>query len=215
MDNSLITENTGLVHMCARRFIGRGVEYDDLFQIGCLGLVKAAKNFEVERGLKFSTYAVPVIMGEIKGYLRSDGLIKVSRSVKELSVKIKNVINSFSAKNGYIPTVNQIAEMLGENVEDIANAMSASVSAVSLTMENDSGENQFDIPQESKEEEITDRISLRQVLNSLEEKDKNLIIMRYYNNKTQTEVAKVLGCSQVQVSRREKKLLLKIREFMA
>lgn len=198
--------------MCAKRFIGRGVEYEDLFQIGCVGLVKAAKNFEPERELKFSTYAVPVILGEIKGFLRSDGIVKVSRSVKELYVKIKHVINKTSTEKGYIPTVYEIAKDLGEDTENVVTAMSACVSAVSLTMESDDGENQFDIRVESKEEEITDKLSLMQVLETLEPKDRKIIELRYFKNKTQTEVAQIFGCSQVQISRKEKKILLKIRE---
>lgn len=214
MDDLLVTQNMGLVHMCAKRFIGRGVEYEDLFQIGCVGLVKASKNFEVERGLKFSTYAVPVILGEIKGFLRSDGIVKISRSVKELYVKIKHVINKFSTENGYVPTVNEIAEILDVSTEDVVNAMSACVSAVSLTMESEDGVNQFDIPVQSREEEITDKLSLIQVLENLEEKERYIINLRYFKNKTQSEVASLMGCSQVQISRKEKKILLKIREFI-
>ncbi len=214
MSDSLVTDNIGLVHLCAGRFKGRGVDYEDLFQIGCVGLVKASQNFDTSRGLKFSTYAVPVIIGEIKGFLRSDGIVKVSRSVRELANKVRVVINSFSTKEGYVPTVSQIAEILDTSEENIVNAMSACVSAISLTMESDGAVNQLDIPVGSGEEELTDKLSLHQVISSLNEDDKKLIDLRYYKNKTQTEIAKIFGCSQVQISRREKKLLLQIRALL-
>ncbi len=215
MNDKLITENMGLVHMCAKRFNGRGTDYEDIFQIGCVGLIKAAKKFDESRGLKFSTYAVPVIIGEIKGFFRSDGIVKVSRGIKELAVKINKLVNSISNSEGYIPTVSQIAEMLNEDVESVATAMSASTSAVSLTIGSEDGESQFDIPIESRESEITERLSLEETLKTLDESDKKLIELRYFKNKTQTEVAKIFDCSQVQVSRREKKLLLIIREKLS
>lgn len=214
MSEIKIEEHIGLVHLCAKRFIGRGVDYEDLVQIGCVGLIKASSNFEEERGLKFSTYAVPVIIGEIKGFFRSDGLVKISRRIKELSIKINAVINRYTAETGSVPTVTQISNILNEKEESVAEAMSICSSTISLTMSNEDGENQLEIPIESKEEEITDKLSLRQVISDLSEKDKELIELRYFKNKTQTQIANELGCSQVQISRREKKLLLFIREKM-
>lgn len=210
--NKFIEQNMGLVHLCAKRFIGRGVEYEDLVQIGSVGLIKAANKFDESRGLKFSTYAVPVIIGEIKGFFRSDGIVKISRRIKELSIKINAVVNKYTVQNGYSPTSMQIAEILGETEENVVEAMSVCSTTVSLTNFGDNHENQVDIPTDSREEEITDKLSLRQIISDLNEKDKVLIEMRYFKNKTQTEVAKACGCSQVQISRREKNLLIFIRE---
>ncbi len=212
MNNEFIEANMGLVHLCVKRFVGRNVDYEDLVQIGSVGLLKAAKNFDESRGLKFSTYAVPVIIGEIKGYFRSDGIVKVSRKLKELSMKINAVIEKNSRESGLIPTVSQIAEILGESEEQVAQAMCSSTSAISLTMQNEDGETQLSIPVESKEEEIVNRIGLQQIIAVLPEKDRNLINLRYYKNRTQQETAKILGCSQVQISRREKKILLILRQ---
>lgn len=210
----VVSANIGLVHMCVKRFQGRGVDYEDLFQIGCVGLLKAVANFDESRGLKFSTYAVPMIIGEVKGFFRSDGLIKVSRSLKELSAKISKITNEYTKERGAVPTVSEIAEALGETEEKIAEAMSASLSAVSLTMEGEDGENQFDIPVEGGEESITNRISLWQTIEQLPDADQKLISIRYYMNKTQKETAELLGCSQVQISRREKKILLYMRGML-
>ncbi len=212
-NDKFIEENMGLVHLCAKRFINRGTEYEDLIQIGSVGLLKAAANFDVDRGLKFSTYAVPVIMGEIKGYFRNDGIIKISRKIKELSIKINAVINKFTVKNGVVPSVSQIAVELNVSEDEVAQAMSICVTALSLTVGED-GENQIDIPIDSAEEEITDKLSLRKILKDLSDEDRELIELRYFKSKTQTEVAKAVGCSQVQISRREKKILLFLREKM-
>lgn len=213
MDRKIfVEENIGLAHLCAKRFVGRGVDYEDLFQIASLGLVKATANFDESLGYKFSTYAVPVIIGEIKSFFRSDGIIKISRRIKELSIKINAVINRYSAENGVIPSVAQIATILDVDEESVAEAMSVCVTAISLTMSSSDGENQLEIPVESREEDITDKLSLRQIINTLPEKDKTLLDLRYFKNKTQTEVANICGCSQVQISRREKKLLIAIRE---
>ncbi len=213
--NDIVTNNMGLAHLCARRFIGRGVDYDDLIQIASIGLIKASTNFNEELGYKFSTYAVPVILGELKSYFRNDGAVKVSRKIKELSFKINSVIAKYSAEYMNIPTVTQIAEILGEDEELISQAMCASNATVSLTLITQEGEQQMQLPVQSKEEEITDKLSLRQIINNLPKKDKELLELRYYANKTQSEVARLCGCSQVQISRREKKLLIKIREELA
>lgn len=209
---TFVEQNIGLAHLCAKKFIGRGIDYEDLFQIASLGLVKATENFNEELGYKFSTYAVPVIIGEIKSFFRSDGIIKISRRLKELSIKINAVSSKFSSENGYVPTVTQIAEILEIDEESVVEAMSVCLTAISLTMSSPDGDNQLEIPVESKEEDITDKLSLRQIISTLPEKDKSLLELRYFKNKTQSQVANIFGCSQVQISRREKKLLISIRE---
>jgi RNA polymerase sporulation-specific sigma factor len=197
----LAEENLGLVHLCANRFRGRGIEYDDLYGAGCVGLVKAAKAFDCDRGVKFSTYAVPVILGEIKRLFRDGGTVKVSRSVKELSLKITSLRENFTVKEGREPTVSELAELSGEDCEAVIEALNA----------DDSG-GQLDLPVDPPDGEIIDRLSLRQVIGVLSPKDRQLIYLRYFQNKTQVETARQLGMTQVQVSRREKKILGQMRE---
>lgn len=202
-------ENLGLCHLCARRFMGRGVEYDDLFQAGCMGLIKAAENFDGARGVKFSTYAVPVILGEIRRLFRDGGAVRISRGMRELSKQAREAEEELRQENGAGPSVTAIAERLGVSVEKAALALGASRTPLSLTGEED-GE-QLEIPVEAPEEKMTERMTLYQVLQSLEERDKKLIEYRYFQSKTQQETADLLGMTQVQVSRREKKLLLYMR----
>lgn len=208
---SFITKNIGLVHTCAHRFSGKGIEYEDLFQAGCMGLVKAFDAFDWERGVCFSTYAVPVILGEIKRLFRDGGTVKVSRSLKELSLKVLRERERFSTKNGREPTVSELAESLSAREEDITEAICAASPVISLTMEEDAGGGQSDLPVDSPEEQITERLSVRQAISGLDEKDQILIRYRYYQNKTQSETARLLGMTQVQVSRREKKILTALR----
>ena len=208
----LITENLGLVHSCAHRFTGRGIEYEDLFQAGCMGLVKAFDAFDTERGVRFSTYAVPVILGEMRRLFRDGGTIKVSRSLKELSVKATRERENFLLKNGREPTVSELAEILSESEENITEALCAAAPVISLTVGEDEGGGQADVPVESPEEQITERLSVIKAVSDLGEKDRMLIKFRYYENKTQTETAKILGMTQVQVSRREKKILEILRK---
>ena len=215
MNKEFITENIGLVHICARKFIGRQVDYEDLVQIGCIGLIKAYNNFDKDRGFKFSTYAVPVILGEIKGFFRSDGIVKVSRRLKELSIKIIRLSEEICNQTGNNPSVKELAEKLGETQEDVSQAMCSCIGTVSLTMTNEDGEFQLNIPVPSAEEDITDKISLKEIINSLPQKDRELIVLRYFKNQTQTQVAKTFGCSQVQISRKEKKILLTLRNALA
>lgn len=203
-------ENLGLCHLCARRFMGRGVEYDDLFQAGCVGLIKAAENFDGTRGVKFSTYAVPVILGEIRRLFRDGGAVRISRGMRELSKQAREAEEELRQENGAGPSVTAIAERLGVSVEKAALALGASRTPLSLTGEED-GE-QLEIPVEAPEEKMTERMTLYQVLQSLEERDKKLIEYRYFQSKTQQETADLLGMTQVQVSRREKKLLLYMRD---
>ena len=208
----LITENLGLVHSCAHRFTGRGIEYEDLYQAGCMGLVKAFDAFDTERGVRFSTYAVPVILGEMRRLFRDGGTVKVSRSLKELSIKTTREREKFLLKNGREPAVSELAIILSETEENITEALCAAAPVVSLTVGEDEGGGQADVPVESPEDEITERLSVIKAVSDLDEKDRMLIKLRYYESKTQTQTAKVLGMTQVQVSRREKKILEILRK---
>lgn len=212
MNKPVPEENLGLVHLCANRFRGRGIEYDDLYSAGCIGLLKAAEAFDTERGVKFSTYAVPVILGEIKRLFRDGGAVKVSRSLKELSMKVTRERDELSKILGREPTISELSKKLGEEECVIAEALSVSMPPVSLTDNTDEGGGQIDIAMPSPEYEISDTLALHQVLEILEEKDRKLIFLRYYKNLTQSVTASKLGMTQVQVSRREKKLLQFMRE---
>lgn len=204
-------ENLGLVHLCANKFRGKGIEYDELYSAGCIGLLKAVKAFDSGRGVKFSTYAVPVILGEIKRLFRDGGAIKVSRSLKELSMRIQRCCESFRQREGREPSLSELAELSGESEADISEALCVSQPLLSLTS-GDDDEGQIDIPSESPDEAIVDLLALRQIMAELEPKDRALLELRYFRNLTQTKTAKALGMTQVQVSRREKKLLLQMRE---
>ena len=210
--SEFIEQNLGLVHSCAGRFRGRGIEYDDLYSAGCMGLVKACDAFDPERGVCFSTYAVPVILGEIKKLFRDGGTVKVSRSLKELNLRINAAWEHHRKLCGTEPTLSQLAEELGESVENITLAIQAAQPALSLTPEGENNDRQIDIPVESPEEELADKIGLAEVLESLPEEDRLLIRLRFYANRTQSETAKVLHTTQVQISRRERKILRKMRE---
>lgn len=208
--------NLGLVHACAKRFKGRGIEYDDLFSAGCVGLLKAINNFDWNRGIKLSTYAVPVILGEIKQLFRDSGTVKVSRSLKELSLKASKISDEYLRQHGEEITVNQLAEILETEPDRIVQALNASRLPVSLNnLDRDGDEYVTDIPVDSVEEKLSEIISLRQAVKDLEEEDKKLIILRYYKHMTQTQTAKVLNITQVQVSRREKKILANLRNSLA
>ncbi len=211
-NEKLITDNLGLVHACAGKFIGRGIEYDDLFQIGCIGLIKAAKGFDTKRGLMFSTYAVPTIIGEIKRVFRDTGAIKVSRSLKELSFKVVKVRESLEKEKGREPTVTEIADVLGVSADEVSDAVCILQPVVSLTVENDDGTAQMELPVDSGEEDINNRIYIQSLLSGLSEWEAKLIIMRYFEGKTQSEAAKLLNMSQVQVSRNEKRILARLRQ---
>ena len=211
--DAFIEQNLGLVHACAGRFRGRGIEYDDLYSAGCMGLVKACDNFDESRGVCFSTYAVPVILGEIKKLFRDSGTVKVSRSLKELGMRVQAAREHHMKVCGTEPTLSQLAEELNEPTENITLAIQAAQPAMSLTPEGrEDAEHQLDIPVESPEEELADKIGLAEVLESLPEEDRLLIRLRFYANRTQSETAKVLHTTQVQISRRERKILRKMRE---
>lgn len=208
-----ICGNIGLVHSCAKRFRDRGLEYDDLFQAGCVGLAKAVDGFEPERGLQFSTYAVPVILGEMRRLFREGGTVKVSRTLKELSLKVSRERTRMAMELDREPTVFELATRLSRTPEEIAEALQASLPPLSLTgeREDDEGAN-IDLPVAAPEEKITDRLALRQVLATLEPKDRELILLRYMGNRTQQATADRLGMTQVQVSRRERRILDHLRK---
>lgn len=212
--DEFICGNMGLVHACARRFSDRGIEYDDLFQAGCLGLIKAADGFDESRGLRFSTYAVPVILGEIKRLFREGGTVKVSRSLKELSLRATRMREQFAKANGREPTIEELAKALNVDPAEAAQAISAALPPLSLTREDEDEEDQLDLPVDSPEEAITDRLALRQLLTQLDARDRQLLRLRYMLHQTQQQTANELGMTQVQVSRRERALLLTMREKM-
>ena len=209
-----VEHNLGLVHACAHRFKGRGIEYDDLYQAGCMGLVKASAAFDADRGVMFSTYAVPVILGEIRRLFRDGGTVKVSRSLKELGLAAGRTRELLGSELGREATVGEVAQRMGRSPEDIAQALAATAPPLSLTEGEEEGSGQIDLPEESPEERLSDLLSLQQLLAALEERDRKLIFLRYYRGKTQTEVARCLGMTQVQVSRREKRILQAMREQM-
>lgn len=204
-------ENLGLVHLCANKFRGKGIEYDDLYSAGCIGLLKAVKAFDTERGVKFSTYAVPVILGEIKRLFRDGGAIKVSRSIKELSLRIQRYCENFRQLQGREPTISELSELSGESESDISEALCVSQPVLSLTSSDDD-EGQIDIPSDAPDEAIVDLLALRQIMAALDPRDRALLELRYFRGLTQSKTAQALGMTQVQVSRREKKLLTQMRE---
>lgn len=203
-----IEKNLGLVHACAGRFKGRGIEYEELYSAGCLGLVKACDGFDTGRGVCFSTYAVPVILGEIKKLFRDGGTVKVSRSLKELSLKINAEREQCLKKTGQEPGITQLAETLQTTPEQIALAIRASLPTLSLTPTDDEdGQKEWDVPVDSPEETLSDRIGLAEVMDKLSPQDRQMIRLRFFGGRTQSETARVLGTTQVQISRRERKIL--------
>ncbi|OKZ71650.1 MAG: flagellar biosynthesis protein FliA [Clostridiales bacterium 41_12_two_minus] len=205
-----ITENIGLVHSIANRFRNRGADYDDLFQAGCVGLIKAVDNFDESKGFAFSTYAVPVIMGEIKRIFRDGGAIKISRSLKEKSIKVQAMRDKFLSKNLREPTVSELASLSGYDVEELSEILNIINPVVSINMLTEEGSEEIDIPVDDSDK-MFDRLSLEQVMTTLTETERLLIEYRFYQGKTQCETAKILNVSQVQVSRKEKAILLKMR----
>ncbi len=207
--DEFIEGNLPLVHKLANRFRGRGVEYEELYAAGCVGLVKAVDRFEPERGLCFSTYAVPVILGEIRRLFRDGGSVKISRRLKELSVKAARVRDQLSA-NGE-PRISDIAQALGVTPEEAAEALCAGIPPVSLDHGGEDGE-PLPVPSASGEDALIDRLALRQCLSELSGEDREILMLRYFRRKTQSETAQILGMTQVMVSRRERKLLKELRE---
>ena len=207
----VISENIGLVHACAKKFKGRGIEYDDLFQAGCVGLVKAVDAFDKSRGVKLSTYAVPVILGEIKRLFRDGGSIKVGRSLKDLSLKATRFISEFVGQNAREPSISELAKALSVEPAVAAQALEVSKIPISLTTDSEDGQAEIDIPIEAPDERLSELIALKQTVNKLDDKDRLIILLRFFKNHTQTQTAKILGMTQVQVSRRERVILNNLR----
>ncbi|MGI6269379.1 MAG: sigma-70 family RNA polymerase sigma factor [Candidatus Howiella sp.] len=212
--DKLVSENTGLVHACCRRFAGRGIEYDDLYQSGCMGLVKAARGFDPGRGLQFSTYAVPVILGEIKRLFRDGGSVKLSRSLKELSYKAARRREEWIKTRGREPTLSELAAEFSVTAEEIGEALCAAQPVQSLTFRDEEGEHDLPVSGPDEIGELTESLALRDALGRLEEADARLIRYRYYAGKTQSETATLLGMTQVQVSRREKYIFKELRRIL-
>ena len=219
--DSLVKNNMGLVYNIAKRFIGRGFEIEDLNQIGAMGLVKSIKKFETNYNVQLSTYAVPFIIGEIKRYIRDDGKIKVSRSIKELATKINQIQREYFIKYGEELKIEKIAEILNVSKEEIALAIDANasniVTSINAPIYNEKSGKEVSIgdliPDDTNEElNIADRLTIKKLIEELDEQERNIVIMRYYKGKTQTEVAKKLGISQVQVSRIEKRILHNMKQ---
>lgn len=212
----LIVENSGLIWSVVRKFMGRGYELDDLFQIGTIGLIKCIDKFNLDFDVKFSTYAVPMIMGEIRRFIRDDGMIKVSRPLKEIASKAKYVQEQLTAKNGCEPTINELAKEMNITTEELVEALEAcrDVESIFKTVYKSDGTPVYLIDRISKDnsEDITDSLTLKQLLRELEPRERQLIYLRYYKDKTQSETAKEIGISQVQVSRMEKKIINRIKE---
>lgn len=208
----LVTQNSGLVWNIVRRFNYRGYELEDLYQIGVIGLIKAIKRFDSEFEVQLSTYAVPYILGEIKRFIRDDGPIKVSRSLKELGIKIREVQKEHIRKTGQEIGVIEIAKRLNTTKEEVALALDSMNPVESIYAEKDDSEKGLTLldslsSKQDEADDIANQIALKEVINTLEEKEKQIILLRYYKQKTQTQVAKIIGISQVQVSRIEKKVL--------
>ena len=212
----LIEENSGLIWSVVRKFRGRGCETDDLFQIGAIGLIKCIDKFDASFDVKFSTYAVPMIMGEIRRFLRDDGMIKVSRPLKETAVKAKFLREQLTSEYGEEPTVSELAEKMGIDTETLVEALDSSreVESIFKTVYRSDGSPVYLIDRlcQGNTDDIADSITLRQILVELEPKERQLIFLRYFKDKTQSETAREIGISQVQVSRMEKKIINRLRE---
>jgi RNA polymerase sporulation-specific sigma factor len=213
---ALVEENSGLIWSVAKRFMGRGAEPDDLYQLGCLGFIKAVDGFDLQYGTQFSTYAVPKIAGEIRRFLRDDGAIKVSRTLKEQATTIKSTRNRLTNALGREPTIQEISRQTGLTPEEIALAETATAGTESIQRE--TGDEGFSLENvltdTESEERMVERIALKQALDRLPERESMVIRLRYYHSLTQERIAKVLQVSQVQVSRIEKKAIERLRELM-
>ncbi|MDY5627298.1 MAG: RNA polymerase sporulation sigma factor SigF [Clostridia bacterium] len=219
-ESEIVNGNIALVWSVARKFSNRGYDLEDIFQIGCIGILKAIKNFDLSYNVRFSTYAVPLIMGEIKRFLRDDGIIKVSRRLKEIAQKAKITKEVLEKELNREVKISEIAERIGETPSDLAIAMEANVAPESLYKEINENDKSpgYLIDKIAKntdtEEEILDKISLNEAIKALDEREKKIIILRYFRGKTQSEIAASIGISQVQVSRLEKKILGRLKEMI-
>ena len=212
----LITENAGLIWSVAKRFVGRGVDPDDLYQLGCVGFLKAVDGFDIAYGTQFSTYAVPKIAGEIRRFIRDDGAVKVSRSVKEQAQVIKTFRSKLILELNREPTVSELSEATGFSLEEIAFAETATSGTESIYKESSDGTFSLEnlISLSDTEDELVEKVSLRQAINQLSERESDVIRLRYFHGLTQERVSKVLSVSQVQVSRIEKKAIGRLRELL-
>lgn len=212
----MIEENTGLIWSIARRFFGRGVEPDDLYQLGCLGFLKAIEGFDEEYGTRFSTYAVPKISGEIRRFLRDDGMVKVSRGIKERAMTIRMARKNLEQTLGRDPTVSELSSQTGLSPEEIAVAETATVPAESL--QQSTGEDGFSLEQVlgdwTQEERLVEYVALRQAIERLPEKERQVVFLRFYHGMTQERASRVLQVSQVQVSRLERRAVGHLRELL-
>lgn len=212
----LIAENAGLIWSVAKRFVGRGADMDDLYQLGCLGFLKAVEGFDPAYGTQFSTYAVPKIAGEIRRFLRDDGAVKVSRTIKEQAASIKTARNRLTVSLGREPLISEISELTGLSPEDIAQAETATAATESIQKE--AGEDGFSLENvltdTESEEDMLEKISLKQAIDRLTDREAMVIRLRYYHGLTQERVSRVLSVSQVQVSRIEKRAISHLREFL-
>lgn len=214
---TLVEENSGLIWAIVRRFLGRGTDADDLYQLGCLGFLKAVEGFDLQFGTQFSTYAVPKISGEIRRFLRDDGSVKVSRTLKERSVTIRSTRNRLTTALGREPSIQEISRQTGFSVEDIALAESATAATESIQRE--TGDEGFSLENvltdTESEERMVEKIALRQAIAALPDREKMVVQLRYFHALTQQRVAKIMNVSQVQVSRIEKKAITMLKELMS
>lgn len=213
--SEIFIRNEPLIKSIIRRFKGKGVEYDDLYQIACIGFLKAIKNFDESFGVKFSTYSVPMIIGEIKRYMRDNGAVKVSRTLKMLANKINRYVESYQTLNDRSPNIEEIAESFGISAEEAVVALDSARMPVSLYEKFDDEDETRELidklPSEDKEDDILTKIQLSSIIDGLTERERKIVMLRFFRDKTQTETAESLGLSQVQISRLENKILEKIR----
>ena len=211
-DKARVEENLPLVHSIARRFNGRGIDYEDLFQSGCVGLMKAYNNFDEGRGYAFSTYAVPVIMGEIRLLFRDGGAVKISRSLKDKSIKASRIREAFLNTEQREPTLSELASRLGCDINEAAEVLNISNPVVSIDGADEEGREALDIPYDESEE-LFNRLAVNQLVSTLGDEERQLVNLRYFKGLTQAQTASILGTSQVQISRKEKHILQKLRNI--
>jgi len=215
----LISINAPLIKSIVKRYLNKGIEYDDLFQLGAMGFVKAINNYDASFNVKFTTYAVPMIAGEIKRFLRDDGTIKVSRSIKYTSIQVKNFINEYTKSHLNNPSLDLIAQTLNLEINDVVLALEANTTPLSLNEKYNESDETLSLADKIKDnfsvENLIDKLALREMIENLSAREKQVILMRYYFDKTQSEIAKELGVSQVQISRIESKVLCDMKEKLS
>ncbi len=216
----LLEENSPLIKSLIKRFKDKGIEYDDLYQLGCIGFLKAIKNFKAEFGVKFSTYVVPMVIGEIKRFMRDDGLIKVSRALKSLNLQINKYIEQYASKNQNKPSIEQLSKHFGVEEQEIIMAMDSSKMPISIYSPLDDDNESLNIIDRIEGEDdynlkMLDSLALKSIIKTLNKREKRIILLRYYLDKTQSEIAKELKISQVQVSRLENKILTNLKHKLS